>query len=80
MLVEELTPNTQKKSYVKMQPDIYKEPIVESAEIIQEVVKTKSYEIFDSGIDSLLNEEKDSDDAYDEDIVKFYNIFVIIAV
>ena len=73
MLVEDRTPNTQKKSYVKMQPDIYKEPIVESAEIIQEVVKTKSYEIFDSGIDSLLSEEKDSDNAYDEDIVRFYN-------
>ena len=73
MLVEDRTPNTQKKSYVKRQPDIYKEPIVESAEIIQEVVKTKSYEIFDSGIDSLLSEEKDSDNAYDEDIVRFYN-------
>ena len=73
MLVEDRTPNTQKKSYVKMQPDIYKEPIVESAEIIQEVVKTKSYEIFDSGIDSLLSEEKDSDNAYDEDIIRFYN-------
>ena len=73
MLIEEVTPNTQKKNYVKMQPDIYKEPIVESAEIIQEVVKTKSYEIFDSGIDSLLSEEKDSDNAYDEDIVRFYN-------
>ena len=73
MLVEEVTPNTQKKNYVKMQPDIYKEPIVESSEIIQEVMKTKSYEIFDSGIDSLLSEEKDSDNAFDEDIVRFYN-------
>ena len=73
MLVEDITPNTQKKNYVKMQPDIYKEPIVESAEIIQEVVKTKSYEIFDSGIDSLLSEEKDSDNSFDEDIVRFYN-------
>jgi TonB family protein len=73
MLVEDLTPNTQKKNYVKMQPDIYKEPIIESAEIIQEVVKTKSYEVLDSGIDSLLSEEKASDSTYDEDIIKFYN-------
>ena len=73
MLVEEITPNTQKKNYVKMQPDIYKEPIVESAEIIQEVVKTKSYEIFDSGIDSLLSEEIAFEDTYDEDILRFYN-------
>ena len=73
MLVEDPTPNTLKKNYVKMQPDIYKEPIVESAEIIQEVVKTKSYEVFDSGIDSLLSEEKASDSNYDEDIIKFYN-------
>ena len=73
MLVEDLTPNTLKKNYVKMQPDIYKEPIVESAEIIQDVVKTKSYEVFDSGIDSLLSEEKATDSNYDEDIIKFYN-------
>jgi colicin import membrane protein len=73
MLVEDLTPNKQKKNYVKMQPDIYKEPIIESEEIIQEVVKTKSYEVLDSGIDSLLSEEKASDRTYDEDIIKFYN-------
>ena len=73
MLVEDLTPNTQKKNYVKMQPDIYKEPIIESEEIIQEVVKAKSYEVLDSGIDSLLSEEKASDSSYDEDIIKFYN-------
>jgi TonB family protein len=73
MLVEDLTPNKQKKNYVKMQPDIYKEPIIESEEIIQEVVKTKSYEVLDSGIDSLLSEEKASDSTYDEDIIKFYN-------
>ena len=73
MLVEDLTPNTQKKNYVKMQPDIYKEPIIESEEAIQEVVKAKSYEVLDSGIDSLLSEEKASDSTYDEDIIKFYN-------
>ena len=73
MLVEDLTPNTQKKNYVKMQPDIYKQPIIESEEIIQEVVKAKSYEVLDSGIDSLLSEEKASDSSYDEDIIKFYN-------
>jgi TonB family protein len=73
ILVEDLTPNAQKKNYVKMQPDIYKEPIIESEEIIQEVVKVKSYEVLDSGIDSLLSEEKDSDSTYDEDIIKFYN-------
>ena len=73
MLVEDLTPNTQKKNYVKMQPDIYKEPIIGSAEIIQEVVKAKSYEVLNSGIDSLLSEEKASDSTYDEDIIKFYN-------
>ncbi len=73
MLVEDLTPNTQKKNYIKMQPDIYKEPILEPAEIIQEVVKMKSYEVFDSGIDSLLSEEKATDSNYDEDIIKFYN-------
>ena len=73
MLVEDLTPNTQKKNYVKMQPDIYKEPIIGSAEIIQEVVKAKSYEVLESGIDSLLSEEKASDSTYDEDIIKFYN-------
>ena len=73
MLVEDLTPNTQKKNYVKMQPDIYKEPIIESEEVIQEVVKAKSYEVLDSGIDSLLSEEKASDSTYDEDIIKFYN-------
>ena len=73
MLVEDLTPNTQKKNYVKMQPDIYKQPIIESEEIIQEVVKAKSYEVLDSGIDSLLSEEKASDTSYDEDIIKFYN-------
>ena len=73
MLVEDLTPNTQKKNYVKMQPDIYKQPIIESEEIIQEVVKAKSYEVLNSGIDSLLSEEKASDSTYDEDIIKFYN-------
>ena len=73
MLVEDLTPNTQKKNYVKMQPDIYKEPNIGSAEIIQEVVKAKSYEVLNSGIDSLLSEEKASDSSYDEDIIKFYN-------
>ena len=73
MLVEDITPNTQKKNYVKMQPDIYKEPIIESAEIIQEIVNTKSYQVFESGIDSLLSEEKASDDIYDEDIIRFYN-------
>ena len=73
MLVEDLTPNTQKKNYVKMQPDIHKQPIIESEEIIQEVVKAKSYEVLDSGIDSLLSEEKASDSSYDEDIIKFYN-------
>ena len=73
MLVEDLTPNTQKKSYVKMQPDLYNEPIIESEEIIQEVVKAKSYEVLDSGIDSLLSEEKASKITYDEDIIKFYN-------
>ena len=73
MLVEDLSPNIQKKNYVKMQPDIYKEPIIESAEIIQEVVKAKSYEVLNSGIDSLLSEEKASDTSYDEDIIKFYN-------
>ncbi len=73
MLVEDLTPNTQKKNYVRMQPDIYNEPIIESEEIIQEVVKAKSYEVLDSGIDSLLSEEKASDSSYDEDIIKFYN-------
>lgn len=73
MLVEDLTPNTQKKNYVKMQPDIYKQPIIESEEIIQEVVKAKSYEVLESGIDSLLSEEKASDSSYDEDIIKFYN-------
>ena len=73
MLVEDLTPNTQKKNYVKMQPDIYQQPIIESEEIIQEVVKAKSYEVLDSGIDSLLSEEKASDSSYDDDIIKFYN-------
>ena len=73
MLVEDLTPNTQKKNYVRMQPDIYNEPIIESEEIIQEVVKAKSYEVLNSGIDSLLSEEKASDSSYDEDIIKFYN-------
>ena len=73
MLVEDITPNTQKKNYVKMQPDIYKEPIIESSEIIQEIVNTKSYQVFESGIDSLLSEEKASDDIYDEDIIRFYN-------
>ena len=73
MLVEDLTPNTQKKNYVRMQPDIYNEPIIESEEIIQEVVKAKSYEVLDSGIDSLLSEEKASKITYDEDIIKFYN-------
>ena len=73
MLVEDLTPNTQKKNYVRMQPDIYNEPIIESEEIIQEVVKAKSYEVLESGIDSLLSEEKASDSTYDEDIIKFYN-------
>jgi TonB family protein len=73
MLVEDLTPNTQKKNYVRMQPDIYNEPIIESEEIIQEVVKAKSYEVLNSGIDSLLSEEKASDTSYDEDIIKFYN-------
>ena len=73
MLVEDITPNTQKKNYVKMQPDIYKEPIIESAEIIQEIMNTKSYQVFESGIDSLLIEEKASDDIYDEDIIRFYN-------
>ena len=73
MLIEDSTQNTQKKNYVKMQPDIYKEPYFETAEIIQEVVKTKSYEIFDSGIDSLLSEEIAFEDTYDEDILRFYN-------
>ena len=73
MLVEDLSTNIQKKNYVKMQPDIYKQPIIESEEIIQEVVKAKSYEVLDSGIDSLLSEEKASDSSYDEDIIKFYN-------
>ena len=73
MLIEDNIQNTQKKNYVKMQPDIYKEPYFETAEIIQEVVKTKSYEIFDSGIDSLLSEEIAFEDTYDEDILRFYN-------
>ena len=74
MLVESDEPSMQKKNnYVKMQPDIYKETILESAEIIQEVIKARSYEVLDSGIDSLLIEEKASDDAYDEDIIRFYN-------
>ena len=73
MLVESDEPSMQKKNYVRMQPDIYKETILESAEIIQEVIKARSYEVLDSGIDSLLIEEKGSDDAYDEDIIRFYN-------
>tara|TARA_S200000501_G_scaffold377649_1_gene436793 strand:+ start:404 stop:1027 length:624 start_codon:yes stop_codon:yes gene_type:complete len=73
MLVEDITPNTQKKNYIKMQPDIYKKPIIESAEIIQEILKTKSFEVFEFGIDSLLSEEKASDDIYDEEIIRFYN-------
>ena len=73
MLIEDNTQNMQKKNYVKMQPDIYEEPYFEIAEIIQEVVKTKSYEIFDSGIDSLLSEEIAFEDTYDEDILRFYN-------
>ena len=73
MLIEDNTQNMQKKNYVKMQPDAYKAPFVESAEIIQEVMETKSYEIFDSGIDSLLSEEIASEDTYDEDIIRFYN-------
>ena len=52
MLVEEVTPNTQKKNYVKMQPDIYKEPIVESAEIINSFVLSSIFSIED--IDSLI--------------------------
>ena len=77
MLVEDITQNTQKKNYVKMQPDIYKKPIVESTETIQEVVKVKSFEVFDSGIDALLIEEKASDNSYDEDIIRFYNAMKI---
>ena len=77
MLVENITPNTQKKNYVKMQPDVYKEPVVESTETIQEVVKMKSFEVFDSGIDSLLSEEKAADNTYDEDIIRFYNAMKI---
>ena len=77
MLVENITQNTQKKNYVKMQPDIYKKPIVESTETIQEVVKVKSFEVFDSGIDALLIEEKASDNSYDEDIIRFYNAMKI---
>ena len=73
MLIEDIAPNTQKKKYIKMQPDIYEEPVVESAEIIQKIMKTKSFEVFESGIDSLLNEEKASDDTFDEEIVRFYN-------
>ena len=73
MLIEEIAPNTQKKKYIKMQPDIYEEPVVESAEIIQKIMKTKSFEVFESGIDSLLSEEKASDDTFDEEIVRFYN-------
>ena len=73
MLTEDIAPNTQKKKYIKMQPDIYEEPVVESAEIIQKIMKTKSLEVFESGIDSLLNEEKASDDTFDEEIVRFYN-------
>ena len=73
MLIEDIAPNTQKKKYIKMQPDIYEEPVVESAEIIQKIMKTKSLEVFESGIDSLLNEEKASDDTFDEEIVRFYN-------
>ena len=49
------------------------EPIIESAELIQEILKTKSYEVFEFGIDSLLSEEKASDDIYDEEIIRFYN-------
>jgi len=73
MLIEDIAPNTQKKKYIKMQPDIYEEPVVESAEIIQKIMKTKSFEVFESGIDSLLSEEKASDDTFDEEIVRFYN-------
>ncbi len=73
MLIEDIAPNTQKKKYIKMQPDIYEEPVVESAEIIQKIMKTKSFEVFESGIDSLLSEEKASDDIFDEEIVRFYN-------
>ena len=73
MLIEDIAPNTQKKKYIKMQPDIYVEPEVESAEIIQKIMKTKSFEVFESGIDSLLSEEKASDDTFDEEIVRFYN-------
>ena len=75
MLVEEDAPNKLKKNYVKMQPDIYKESIIESTEVIQELLKakSKSTEIFDSGIDSLLGEEKASDNNYDEEIIRFYN-------
>ena len=36
-------------------------------------MNTKSYQVFESGIDSLLSEEKASDDIYDEDIIRFYN-------
>ena len=77
MLVENITPKTQKKNYVKMQPDIYKEPIVESTETIQEVVQMKSYEVFESGIDALLSEEKAADKTFDEDIIRFYNAMKI---
>ena len=77
MLIEDDGPNIKKTNYVKMQPDIYKKPTPESIEIIQEVVKAKSYEVFDSGIGALLTEEIASDDAYDEDIIRFYNAIKI---
>ncbi len=73
MVVEENNTNTQKKNYVKMQPDIYKEPVTESLETIQDIVQESSYKIFESGIDSLLSEEGLSDEAYDPDISRFYN-------
>mgnify|MGYP005720961389 FL=1 len=74
MLVEEDAPNKLKKNYVKMQPDIYKGSIIESTEVIQELLKakSKSTELVDSGIDSLLGEEKASNN-YDEEIIRFYN-------
>ena len=77
MLIEDDGQNIKKTNYVKMQPDIYKKPTPESIEIIQEVVKAKSYEVFDSGIGALLTEEIASDDAYDEDIIRFYNAIKI---
>lgn len=72
MLIEESSPNSIKKNYVKMQPDIFNEPSLESPQILAEVAKIKTYEVFDYGIDSLLSEEKATEDNNEEDILRFY--------